>query len=79
MTVSNMFYDLKIVRADINYENVKNKKDCPYDIEERGFKDLIQSMALCTKASFFYQPSSEEILSYWAKKKGVNIKKLEAY
>ena len=49
-----MFFDLKTVRADVNYENVKNKKDCPYDIEERGFKELLKSMALCTKASFFY-------------------------
>ena len=62
-----MYYNGKIINVSINYEEFKNKGTDPLYLEEmkeEGFKDLMQCVALCTKASFSYKPSIDEIKAY---------------
>lgn len=78
MTVAHLFYDNSIFDATVNFETYRKNPnmDRTYDVEDPGFKELIQSVALGTKATFSYTPSLEEMRSYLAKKAG---KKPSAY
>jgi len=51
MTVSHLFYDFSMVEAAVNYDDVKSgKATCEYNVEDIGFKALMESVALGTKA-----------------------------
>ena len=92
MTVSQLFFNLKITDAAINYEIYKrmmeneNKKGAlanpnnivgpRYDTENEGFKTLINAMALSTKSFFGYSPDGEIVRAAVAKKKGLDANKL---
>jgi len=79
MTVSHMFYDLKIVDASTNYEDFKKGKidQVEYNINEAGFKQLMQCVALSTKATFSFLPSIESIKNFIAKKRRISLKKAD--
>ena len=68
MTVSHLFFNNSITEASINYEEYKNNPNIrlPYDINDQGFKDLVQSIALGTKATFSFNPTLDEIKAYLA-------------
>ena len=71
MTVSHLFYNNKLVEANVNYET--HQKDpqahqLDYDIHEPEFKEILKMMALGSKASFNYNPSNEDIISHYGKK-----------
>jgi sodium/potassium-transporting ATPase subunit alpha len=72
MTVSHMFYNAMIHEASVNYEEYRKNPnlDKTYDINDPGFKDLIQAIALGSKASFSYTPSPDELKTYIAKQEG---------
>lgn len=78
MTVSHIFYDLNIFDASTNLETyLKNPNmERTYDIDDPGFKELISSIALGTKATFSYTPSFDEMREFLAKRDG---KKSNAY
>jgi sodium/potassium-transporting ATPase subunit alpha len=72
MTVSHMFYNAMIHDASTNFEEYKKNPnlDRSYDINDPGFKDLIQAIALGSKATFSYTPSPDELKMYIAKQEG---------
>ena len=77
MTVSHLFYDLSMFDASTDYityqEQKKVNKDArlTYNTEDIGFKTLMKSIALSTKATFSYTPTPEEIIKE-LKRKGKN-------
>ena len=79
MTVSHMFYNGTIHEASVNYEDYKKNpgQEMSYDLNDQGFKDLIQAIALGSKASFSYQPTPDEILAYVAKQEGRKINSVD--
>jgi len=90
MTVSQIFYDRKIVDADVNYQiykntlareqekgadaNLKNVAEPKYDHNDPGFKTLIQGVTLSTTSYFSYSPTDDELRAKIAKKEKKNIK-----
>jgi len=54
MTVSHLFYDFGMVDASISYDRYLANKNLSlgYNINDIGFKELIQAVSLGTKASF---------------------------
>lgn len=46
-------------------------------MQENGFQEVLQAIALGSKASFMFKPSIEEIKSYVAKERGVKAATLE--
>lgn len=78
MTVSHLFYDFGLQDASINYDSYLSNKNLQlgYDVSNRGFKDLMQCVALGTKATFSYMPNSDEMKKYLAVKNG---KKPDSY
>lgn len=72
MTVSHLFYDFGLIDASINYEAYQKNNDTviPYNINDRGFNELLQCVALGTKANFSYNPTTEEIKKFLAKTSG---------
>jgi hypothetical protein len=78
MTASHIFYDGKVIDVSTNYEEkVKNGKEIDYDVNEIGFKKMIELVALGTTAQFAYNPTKEEIKTYYAKKNKISAKSLE--
>lgn len=77
MTVSHMFYNAMIYEASTNWEEYKKNPNLEktYDVNDAGFKDLIQAIALGSKATFSYNPGPEDLKRYIAKQEG---KKLSA-
>jgi hypothetical protein len=47
---------------------LKNGDEIEYDINDPGFKTLMQCLALGTKSQFSYKPTLDEIRTYLAKK-----------
>jgi sodium/potassium-transporting ATPase subunit alpha len=78
MTVSHLFYDLNTFDASTNFELYKKSPNLErtYHVDDPGFQELIQSIALGTKATFSYTPSIEEMKEYLAKRDG---KRTNAY
>jgi len=78
MTVAHLFYNNNIFDASTNFEEyLKNpNKERTYNVEDPGFQELINSIALGTKATFSYNPTLEEMRTYLEKKDG---KKTSAY
>lgn len=75
MSVSHLVYDLDIVEAGVNYEEVKKgRKECMYSVKERGFQELLQAIILGSKAVFSYTPTDEEIKKYFSTKNNVPMK-----
>lgn len=72
MTVSHMFYNGTIHEASVNYEEYKKNPgmEMTYDLNDPGFKDLVQAIALGSKASFSYTPAPDELLAYINKQEG---------
>jgi sodium/potassium-transporting ATPase subunit alpha len=72
MTVSHMFYNAMIHEASVNFEEYKKNPnmDRTYDVNDPGFKDLIQAIALGSKATFSYNPTMDEMKAYIAKQEG---------
>ncbi len=80
MTASHMFYNGKVIDISVNYEEFKkNGKDIPYedDMEDPGFKSVLECIALGSKATFSYKPAIEDIKTYIAKQRGVKATTLE--
>ena len=67
-----MFYNAMIHEASVNYEEYKKNPnlDRTYDINDQGFKDLVEAVALGSKATFSYTPSMDEMKVYIAKQEG---------
>lgn len=64
-------YDGMSLDISTNYEeNQKSGKAIEYNIEDKGFKDLLQCVVLGTKAFFLYDPTDTDIINYLAKKQG---------
>jgi len=76
MTVSHLFYDLQTVDAGTNYEAKKKNPaiSINYDVNNTGFKKLIEAVALGSKATFRYSPGKDEIIKYYAHKHNKNEK-----
>ncbi len=76
MTVSHLFYDLQTIDAGTNYEAMKKNPavTVKYDVNNIGFKKLIEAVALGSKASFRYSPGKDEIVKYYAHKHKKNEK-----
>ena len=62
MTVSHLFYDFGMLDASVSYEkyNENPSLKMDYDVNDPGFKALMQAVALGTKASFSYMPTVDE-------------------
>jgi hypothetical protein len=62
--------------ASINYSEYKKKPSTKlgYDVDNIGFKNLAQAIALGSKSTFRYTPSKEDIIKYYAKKNGISDK-----
>lgn len=74
MTASHMCYDGMVVDVSINYEKVKKEgAEIEYNVEDAGFQAVINSIALGSKAYFYYEPSEAEIQTYIAKKLGKKV------
>jgi hypothetical protein len=56
--------------ASLNYSLYKKDDSLKigYDINNTGFKNLVQAVALGSKATFRYTPVKDEIIKYFAKK-----------
>ncbi len=92
MTVSNLFYNGKILDASTNYEiyqrllelenkkgekgNTKNVAVPKYDTEDKTFRTLVETIALATVSFFSYKPKPEDIRNFVAKKTGKSAKSL---
>lgn len=71
MTASHMCYDGMVIDVSVNYEKVRKEgAQVEYNVEDPGFKAVIDSIALGSKAYFYYEPSEAEIQTYIAKKQG---------
>jgi len=72
MTVSHLYYNAQIHDASINYEKLKKNPslNLDYDINDPAFKSLLECMILGSKAAFAFNPTTEEIKAYIAKKNG---------
>jgi sodium/potassium-transporting ATPase subunit alpha len=70
MTVSHLFFDMQMLDASINYSVYKNNDSLQigYDVNNTGFKNLVQAVTLGSKATFRYTPVKDEITKYYAKK-----------
>jgi hypothetical protein len=78
MTVSHLFYDFSMVEAEVNYESVKaGKATCPYNVNDPGFKSLMESVVLGTKATFVGEPSDEDQKKFIAAKYNIPLKKID--
>ena len=69
MTASHMVYDGLMYDIGVNYE-IANRDNIKveYNINDPGFKVMISSIALGSKAYFNYEPSEDDIKTYIAKK-----------
>ena len=92
MSVSQLFFNLKVTDASVNWEiykrfvaaeiskgkdaNIKNIQKPDYDIENDGFRTLIEAIALSTTSFFSYQPDGEVVRSIVAKKMKLKPDKL---
>jgi hypothetical protein len=56
--------------ASLNYSLYKKDDSLKigYDVNNTGFKNLVQAVALGSKATFRYTPVKDEIIKYFAKK-----------
>lgn len=81
MSVSHLYYNGKIVDANVNYESYKEnpKQFIGYDLNDPAFQSLLQSVMLGTKASFEFSPTIEEIKQFVARKRGHNPKDIAKY
>jgi len=72
MTVSHMFYNNTIYDASTNMEEYRKNPNLErtYDVDDIGFKDMIQAIALGSKATFSYNPTMDEMKAYIAKQEG---------
>jgi sodium/potassium-transporting ATPase subunit alpha len=67
MTASHCFYNGFSLDLSTNYEEVrKSGARVAYDVNDFGFKSLMQCVALGSKATFSYNPSIDEIKNYIA-------------
>ena len=73
MTVSHLFFDMQMLDASVNYQEKQKNPSTKigYDIHSTGFQNLIQAVALGSKATFRYAPTKDEIVMYYMKKHGV--------
>jgi hypothetical protein len=92
MTVSQLFFNLKVIDATHNWEiykrllraemakgkdaNVKNVQQPGYDTDNSGFRTLVESIGLSTTSFFSYQPDGEVVRSMVAKKNNLKADKL---
>jgi hypothetical protein len=62
--------------ASVNYQSHKKNPQLSigYDVNNIGFKNLVQAVALGSKATFRYTPTKDEIIRYYAKKNDLNEK-----
>lgn len=56
--------------------NLKNVQQPGYDVENKSFRTLVETIALSTTSFFSFQPDSEVVRSIVAKKIKVNAEKL---
>ena len=74
MTISQLFYNGNTVDASTSYDDYQadpiNKK-IDYDINDPAFQEILQCMILGSKASFSYNPSTDEIKQFIGKEKKV--------
>lgn len=68
MTVSHLQYNLTLVDASTSFSKHKKNPNhkIEYDPADPMFQQLIQSVALGTKATFSYNPTEIEIKEYLA-------------
>ena len=79
MTVSNLFYNGNVVLADTTYDqfqkdNIKYKID--YNLDDPAFQELLQCMILGSKASFSYNPTTDEIKQFIGKERKIPNNKI---
>ena len=68
MTASHCFYNGQSIDLAVNYEDVLKQGLKPdYDINDPGFKSLLECVALGSKATFSYNPTLDDIKNYIAK------------
>jgi sodium/potassium-transporting ATPase subunit alpha len=92
MTVSQLFFNLKVTDATNNWEiykrllraemakgkdaNIKNVQQPGYDTDNSGFRTLVESIGLSTTSFFSYQLDGEVVRSMVAKKNNLKADKL---
>ena len=92
MTVSQMFYNLSIVDAGVNWQvykkaeakelakgeeaDMKRVEAPKYDIKDPGFHELVKTMALSTTSIFTFQPPNEDIRAEISKRKKISLSKI---
>lgn len=79
MTVSHLYYNAEIHEASISYDKFKKHPEIKldYDVNDSAFKSLLECMILGSKATFSYNPSTDEIKQYISISKGE--KKIKDY
>ena len=71
MTVSHVFYNSQILDCSVNYEtHLKTGAAIEYNPKDPGFLNLVQAIALGSKATFSYNPTDDEMRTYHALKQG---------
>ena len=92
MTVSQMFFNNKILDCDVNYEvyfkqynkekdkgenaDMKKVKEPKYDRNNPEFKEFLRCLALTTTSKFAYTPKNEEIRAKTAKLDKISLEKV---
>lgn len=72
MTVSHLFYDFGMTEAGVSYDAYLRDPSIKlgYNINDIGFKELMNTVNLGTKATFSYQPVDDDCRKYLAIKRG---------
>lgn len=81
MTVSHLYFNQRIYDASVSMEQFRKnpKLEVGYDLNDPAFQSLLESMILGSKATFSYNPTTDEIKQYIAKKKGQKIRNFARY
>lgn len=86
MTVSHVFYNRIQVDASVNYQqherNLEKAKPedkfrAEYDVNDAGFRDLVQGVVCGTYTIFNYDPTEQECKQLYARMKKVAVSSLE--
>lgn len=74
MTASHIFYDGKTFDISVNYERLAKERDTfiEYNINDPGFKAVMECVALGSKASFKYKPTLEDVKTFIARREHKN-------
>ena len=86
MTVSHMFFDRKVVDCQVNLQVHQRNQALPkpdekiiidYDLEDPGFKAMVEAIILGTYTQFIYDPSEDECKQLYARMRKVAVASLE--